>query len=285
MINRGYNADDLRGEYSIVQTSAPTAEPVSLAMAKAHLRVDFTDDDALITAYITAARQLIEDWCGICLVRQSWAYSFQQWYRWEIRIPRGFPLRSVDSIQYYDVNDALQTVDTSVYQVVTASRPGRIRAVWNQVWPSVWYRMDAITVNHTSGYLLPTVADDTADTLTIPAHGLANGAIVRVYNTDNAFPGGLAAATAYYVVNATTDALQLSATSGGSAIDITSAGTGQTFLYQEQTPEALMAAIKLLIGHLYENRQEVVVETGRATVQQIPLGVQSLIAPYRDYGL
>src|SRR5690349_19268567 len=117
MINRGYNADDLRGPYALVQTSAPTAEPLSLAQAKLHLRVDITDDDVLIGACITAARQLIEDWCGLCIVKQSWAYSFQQWYRWELRLPRAYPLLSVDSIVYFDVNNTQQTLDPSVYQV------------------------------------------------------------------------------------------------------------------------------------------------------------------------
>lgn len=47
------------------------SEPVSLAETKAHLRVDFDDDDAQIQAMITAARQSIEDYCHISLVRKT----------------------------------------------------------------------------------------------------------------------------------------------------------------------------------------------------------------------
>lgn len=46
-------------------------EPVSLVDVKAHLRVDFTDDDVLLLAMMTAARQAIEDYCHISLVRKT----------------------------------------------------------------------------------------------------------------------------------------------------------------------------------------------------------------------
>lgn len=63
------------------------------------------------------------------------------------------------------------------------------------------------------------------DTLTATAHGLSNGNVVQIFTTSG-LPAPLANSTDYFVTGATTNTLQLAATEGGSAIDITSAGSG-----------------------------------------------------------
>lgn len=68
-------------------------------------------------------------------------------------------------------------------------------------------------------------ADSSTDTLTATAHGLTNADVLAL-STSSALPGGLAIDTPYYVVGATTNTFQLAASRGGSAIDITSAGSG-----------------------------------------------------------
>ncbi len=70
-------------------------------------------------------------------------------------------------------------------------------------------------------------ADVTNNTITSVGHSLANGTVIRVLSfAGGALPGGLAEDTRYFVVGATADTLQVSATAGGTAIDITSAGSG-----------------------------------------------------------
>ncbi len=50
----------------------PAEEPVSLEEAKLHLRVDFDEDDALILALISAARQAAETITGRQLITARW---------------------------------------------------------------------------------------------------------------------------------------------------------------------------------------------------------------------
>lgn len=54
--------------------SPPAEEPLSLAEAKLHLRVDFSDEDALISALISAARQAAETITARQLVTARWKY-------------------------------------------------------------------------------------------------------------------------------------------------------------------------------------------------------------------
>ena len=63
------------------------------------------------------------------------------------------------------------------------------------------------------------------ETFTSNAHGYSNGTPVQVASTGT-LPAPLVAATTYYIVNSAANTYQLSLTATGSAIDITTAGTG-----------------------------------------------------------
>lgn len=66
-----------------------------------------------------------------------------------------------------------------------------------------------------------------ADTITIASHGFVNNDTIRL-TTTGTLPAGLATGTTYYVVNATSNTFQLSATAGGAAVNITAAAGGGT---------------------------------------------------------
>jgi len=74
---------------------------------------------------------------------------------------------------------------------------------------------------------LPVAASVAAsdDTFTRASHGFSDNQFMRVFALEGlALPGGVSEDTTYHVINATTDTWQLSTSSGGSPINITSDG-------------------------------------------------------------
>lgn len=83
---------------------------------------------------------------------------------------------------------------------------------------------------HTTGSFTFVDADVNTgtDTITEASHGRQNGDPVTLSNAGGALPGGLAAATTYFVRDVTANTFKLAATLGGAAVDITSAAGGGT---------------------------------------------------------
>lgn len=88
------------------------------------------------------------------------------------------------------------------------------------------YNFSTALPAHYDGTIIVT-ADASTNTLTsATAHGLSNGARVRIKaHAQGALAGGLDSTIEYFVVGAASTTLQLSLTSGGAAVDITDAGT------------------------------------------------------------
>lgn len=78
-------------------------------------------------------------------------------------------------------------------------------------------------------------ADATTDKLTATSHGLANGTLVKFHATTT-LPGGLSATGQYYVVSTASNDFKVSLTSGGTAVDLTSAGSGTITVYTLNEP-------------------------------------------------
>lgn len=80
----------------------PAVEPVSLAQAKAQLRLDHDAEDDLVAALIPAARGLVEHRTRRGLVDQGWRLALDRWpRRGPVRLaPR--PVISVDAVTVFD---------------------------------------------------------------------------------------------------------------------------------------------------------------------------------------
>lgn len=266
--------------------SAPTAEPISLDEAKIHARIDITDDDALVSALITAARLYCEGVQNRAYVTQTWDLTMDRFpgreltggysgnayglgthrrvydgrsYPDAIEFPSA-PLRSVGSLTYTDSTGAATVWDPANYIVDTKHTPGRLALGYQRYWPTVTLQpINGVAVRFVAGSACPFTVNTTTNVVTAPGHALIAADPVRLSNSGGALPGGLAVDTDYYPVNILGSTLQLAATAGGTAIDITSAGTGVHFL--GLVPKTAIQAMYLLIGHWYENREAVVTGT------------------------
>lgn len=129
----------------------PAIEPVTLAEAKAHLRVDHDDDDALISSLIQAAREHAERFLGRALIEQTWELyldAFPETGPIELAI---CPVIDVIGVFYGD--DSPETeLAPSAYKVDTASEPARIALIGGGAWPAVTDGQNVVRVRFTAGY-------------------------------------------------------------------------------------------------------------------------------------
>ncbi len=289
------------------------AEPLSLVEVKNHIRVEssFTDDDVLIASQTTAARDMIETATGANTTRnrvmlattfdyklnsffqsrnqfggpeiiyqspnQAWAAGgvHSQMNNMSLQLPR-CPLLELPVITYVDMNGNTATVDSATYSYDAPT--GRVNLNYNQYWPYSRYQANAVNVRFVAGLATTVTADATTNIFTSYGHNFTTGDRVQIVNTGGALPAGLSALTTYFVIGASGATFQLSATSGGSAIDITTAGTGTQFLGLDMIGfETLRNAIKLLVGFWYDNRSAV--DTGRQAVGAtvLPFAVDALV--------
>jgi Phage gp6-like head-tail connector protein len=162
--------------------TGPTVEPIDLATAKHHCRVEITDDDALITSLIVSARRACETRAKRSFVSQTFdmildSFPFgggyynravRQFYgafpgasgaTWPGFLPTNTgiiefphpPLQSVSYVHYYDSSGGLQTLDPSVYDVQLGT-PGRLNPAFGKIWPTTLPRIGAVTIRFVAGY-------------------------------------------------------------------------------------------------------------------------------------
>ena len=117
----------------------PSAEPWSVAEAKAFLRIEHDDDDAVIAALIAAARGHVEALSRRALLVQRWRFVLDAWPANGRLDPRMGPLRSVIAARVFDAANNAHSIDVATFVVDAAANviaspcwalplPGRFRA-------------------------------------------------------------------------------------------------------------------------------------------------------------
>jgi uncharacterized phiE125 gp8 family phage protein len=201
----------------------PAAEPITLDEAKRHCAIEIDDDDELVAALISAARESVEGILSRALITQTIdltldGFPFGGGYfnravrqspgltnylptsSGRITLPRP-PVQSVSWVRYLDTTGQQRTVNPSTYRLLKSSlNPGQLVTATNQIWP-----------------------------ITYPAEGSVSIRLVCGYGDDAA-----------------------------------------------SVPHAIRVALKMIVSHLYNNRDAVVA----GSMQELPFAVASLLAPF-----
>lgn len=130
-------------------TVGPTAEPLSVADALAHVRAE-EGETAYVTALVKAARGHVESYTGLKLMPQTVKLRCDR-FEDSMILPVA-PIASVATIEYRDSANALQTLDASVYQALLYGLSPQIERVESQTWPSTIRSAAAVTITAQAGY-------------------------------------------------------------------------------------------------------------------------------------
>jgi hypothetical protein len=151
-------------------TTAPSATPITLAEAKSFLRIDTSDEDALINTLIGAARDFAEEYTGRTLINTTYKLSLDGFIEDQVPIKEGLyqapymnfykryiplarpPLSSVTSVKTFTDDDTESTFASSKYYVDTQRNPGRIVLRDGETWPTDLRVANAIEITYVAGY-------------------------------------------------------------------------------------------------------------------------------------
>lgn len=97
--------------------TAPTVEPLSLAEAKAFLRIEHNDDDDVIGALIASARIHVEAQTRRALITQHWRLVLDAWPADGRLKVLPAPLAALDAVRVYDDNGSAGALDLQSFVV------------------------------------------------------------------------------------------------------------------------------------------------------------------------
>jgi uncharacterized phiE125 gp8 family phage protein len=137
---------------STIKVVDATTEPVSVAEAKLYLRIDNDDEDFLVGALITAARQLAEGEMQRTLLSTTLEMrtdSFGEALRLEW--PR---VLGIESLQFLDADGELAILDPADYVLDNANdvTPAYLVPAYGKAWPDTFGEINAVRVRYVAGF-------------------------------------------------------------------------------------------------------------------------------------
>lgn len=181
---------------TLLLVTGPLDEPVTLDEARAHLRLDVSDEDGLLTALLTAARAVLEAETRRAFITQGWRLVLDAWPGATVALPLA-PVSAVTAVTLNDA-DGPRIVATSLYETALDGDSPRLTPLAG--WPQPTRRVGGIAIDFTAGY-------GGADTVPAPlkqailllaAHWFENREPVTLGEIAEALPLSVAALVAPY---------------------------------------------------------------------------------------
>lgn len=136
---------------ALILTAAPALEPVTLAEAKAHLRIEETSEDSFIAALIETSRLHIEAALGLALITQSWSYRLDAWPEECAVVLPLRPVQAIAAVRVTATDGSLATLEPDRYILDGASAPPRLHPKIGP-WPEPGVRAQGIEIAFTAGF-------------------------------------------------------------------------------------------------------------------------------------
>jgi uncharacterized phiE125 gp8 family phage protein len=146
------NVLDPKGNRSWKITTPPGVEPITCTEVKDYGRIDGSEEDSLITGFITAVREATELYLGRALIEQSIRLSMDFWPSKTVELPCP-PLISITQIGLLDESSVTTVYSSSSYFTVSDAIPGQVVIKTGNVFPTNTSRSTAgIFVDYMAGY-------------------------------------------------------------------------------------------------------------------------------------
>lgn len=113
----------------------PTAEPITLEEAKAHLRVSEPDEDAGIERLIAAARGMLEQRTNRRMMAQTIEFALPAWGGFVIPAA---PFAALGGITYVGADGAPQVLDEALLYVDAYNEPAAAVLGVGEAWPALY---------------------------------------------------------------------------------------------------------------------------------------------------
>lgn len=129
----------------------PVIEPITTSEAKAHLRVEGSEENALIDLLIKTARRRAEGLTGRAFINQTWDYVLDAPTGSIIKIPLN-PVSSVTSISFTDKSAVTTVYSSANYVTDSISIPGRVILKSGQTWDVDLQEANGMAIRFVAGY-------------------------------------------------------------------------------------------------------------------------------------